>query len=239
MIIYPAIDIRGGKCVRLLKGEFSQQTVYGDDPSEMAAKWEAAGAKYLHLVDLDGALKGRSVNTEAIKKIARTVNIPIQLGGGIRNEEAIAEKFDAGVQRVILGTAAVNDPEFVKRVAQKYNERIVVGIDAKDGYAAVEGWSSVSDLRAVDFAKMMADIGISTVIYTDIATDGTLGGPNLSAMEEMVNAVPEIDVIASGGIATIDDIAALKTTGVAGAITGRALYANTLDLAEAIALAEE
>lgn len=239
MIIYPAIDIKGGSCVRLVQGRLDEDTVYGTNPAEVAKEWEEAGASYIHVVDLDGAFAGKSVNSKCIKEISNAVSVPIQLGGGVRNIAGIENSFFSGVQRVILGTAAVNNPDFVRSAAMLYHGRIVVGIDAKDGYAAIEGWAKVSNLKAVEFAKEMADIGIETIIYTDIATDGMLSGPNLAAMEEMVRAVPNIDVIASGGVSGIEDIIALKSTGVQGVITGKALYTKRLNLAQAIKVAME
>lgn len=233
MRIYPAIDIKDGKCVRLFKGQFDKVTVYGDDPAEMAAKWARLGGEYIHVVDLDGALKGHGVNADAIKRICAAVDVPVQTGGGIRTMEDIRAKLDCGIERVIIGTKAVSDADFVRRAVDKYGERIVIGIDAKDGMVAVEGWEKTSDFRAVEFAKKMADIGVKTVVYTDIATDGTLAGPNTAAMKEMADSV-DIDVIASGGVGNIEHVRALVPCGVEGVITGKALYTNNIDLAEAI-----
>lgn len=233
MRIYPAIDIKDGKCVRLFKGRFDKVTVYGDDPAEMAAKWARLGGEYIHVVDLDGALKGHGVNAGAIKRICAAVDVPVQTGGGIRTMEDIRAKLDCGIERVIIGTKAVSDADFVKRAVDKYGERIVIGIDAKDGMVAVEGWEKTSDFRAVKFAKKMADIGVRTIVYTDIATDGTLAGPNTAAMKEMAQSV-DIDVIASGGVGNIEHVRALVPCGVEGVITGKALYTNNIDLAEAI-----
>lgn len=233
MRIYPAIDIKDGQCVRLLQGRFSDVTVYGNDPAEMARKWEREGGEYIHVVDLDGALKGHGVNAEAIKKICASVNIPVQTGGGIRTMEDIESKLNCGIDRVIIGTKAVSDSDFVKRAVDKYGEKIVIGIDAKDGMAAVEGWEKTSDVKAVDFAKKMADIGVKTIVYTDIATDGTLKGPNIKAMEEMAKNV-KADIIASGGVGNIEHLKALMITGVEGAIVGRALYTGGVNLSEAI-----
>lgn len=237
MRIYPAIDIKDGKCVRLLQGRFSDVTVYGDDPAEMAKKWQALGGQYLHVVDLDGALKGQNANGDVIKKICQSIDIPVQTGGGIRTMEDIEYKLSLGISRVILGTSAVNDPDFVKRAVNKYREKIVVGIDAKDSYVAVEGWEKVSEFTAVEFAKKMESIGVSTIVYTDIATDGTLKGPNIEAMKEMTENV-DMDVIASGGIGHIKDIHNLVPTGVEGVIVGRALYTGNVDLAEAVRITE-
>ena len=196
MRIYPAIDIKDGKCVSLFKGRFDDVTVYGDDPAVMAKKWESLGGEYIHVVDLDGALKGHGVNAEVIKKICSSVNVPVQTGGGIRTMEDIEYKLACGIDRVIIGTKAVTDAEFVKRAVDKYREKIVIGIDAKDSMVAIEGWEQVSDFTAVEFAKKMEAIGVQTIVYTDIATDGTLAGPNVAAMEEMAKSV-KLDVIAS------------------------------------------
>lgn len=236
MRIYPAIDIKEGKCVRLLQGRFSDVTVYGDDPVEMAKKWESLGAEYIHVVDLDGALKGHGVNADIIKKICEAVSVPVQTGGGIRTMEDIEAKLACGIRRVIIGTKAVSSPDFIKEAVEKYGDKIVVGIDAKDGYAAVEGWEKSSGLEAVDMAKNMAAMGVKTIVYTDISTDGTLQGPNIAAMREMAASV-DADVIASGGVGNLEHIKSLEDTGVEGVIVGRALYTGAVDLKEAIELA--
>lgn len=237
MRIYPAIDIKDGKCVRLLRGSFDNVTVYGDNPAEMAKKWEAQGGEFIHVVDLDGALKGHGVNAEAIRSICSAVSVPVQTGGGIRTMEDIEAKLECGLNRVIIGTKAVSDRDFVKKAVEKYGDKIVIGIDAKDGMVAIEGWEKTSEFKAVEFAQMMADLGVKTIVYTDIATDGTLAGPNVAAMKEMVDSV-DIDVIASGGIGNIEHIKALLPTGVEGVIVGRALYTDSVDLAEAIRIAK-
>ncbi len=233
MRIYPAIDIKDGNCVRLLQGRFSDVTVYGDNPVETALKWERLGGDFIHVVDLDGALKGHGVNAEVIKNICAAVNVPVQTGGGIRTMEDIEKKLDCGISRVIIGTSAVKDADFVRRAVDKYKEKIVIGIDAKDGMVAIEGWEQVSEFSAVDFAKRMEKLGVSTIVYTDIATDGTLKGPNIAAMTEMAENTA-LDVIASGGVGKIEDITALSHTGVEGVIIGRALYTGNIDLAEAV-----
>lgn len=233
MRIYPAIDIKDGNCVRLLRGSFSDVTVYGDNPAQMAMKWEELGGEFIHVVDLDGALKGHGVNAEAIRSICKSVNVPVQTGGGIRTMDDIKAKLDCGIERVIIGTKAVSDAEFVKKAVKEYGDRIVIGIDAKDSMVAIEGWEKTSEYTAVEFAKKMVEIGVRTIVYTDIATDGTLMGPNVSAMAEMVKATG-IDIIASGGIGNIEHIKALIPTGVEGVITGRALYTGDLDLREAV-----
>ncbi len=235
MRIYPAIDIKDGKCVRLLKGQFNEVTVYGDNPPEMAQKWEMQGGEFIHVVDLDGAKNGHGVNAEIITKICESVGVPVQTGGGIRTMADIEKKLACGVSRVIIGTSAVRNAEFVKEAVQKYGDKIVIGIDAKDGMVAVEGWEEVSEFGAVEFAKRMEQLGVKTIIYTDIATDGTLQGPNVEAMREMVNSV-SMDVIASGGIGNIEHIKSLIPTGVEGVIVGKALYTDNVDLNEAVKL---
>ncbi|MCD8390462.1 MAG: 1-(5-phosphoribosyl)-5-[(5-phosphoribosylamino)methylideneamino]imidazole-4-carboxamide isomerase [Firmicutes bacterium] len=237
MRIYPAIDIKDGKCVRLLQGRFSDVTVFGDNPADTAKKWESLGGEFIHVVDLDGALKGRGVNEEIIRGICAAVSVPVQTGGGIRSMEDIKSRLNCGVNRVIIGTKAVSDSEFVKRAVDEYGEKIVIGIDAKDGMVAVEGWEKTSDFTAVDFAKKMESLGVKTIVYTDIATDGTLQGPNVAAMAEMVKSTG-LDVIASGGVGDISHIAALKDTGVEGVIVGRALYTGNVNLADALKAAE-
>lgn len=237
MRIYPAIDIKDGNCVRLLQGKFSDLTVYGDNPAEMAKKWESLGGEYIHVVDLDGALKGHGVNAEIIRQICESVSVPVQTGGGIRTMEDIEAKLSCGISRVIIGTKAVSNPDFVRESVKKYGDKIVIGIDAKDGMVAVEGWEKTSDFTALEFAKKMVDLGVKTIVYTDIATDGTLAGPNVEAMREMAATV-NADIIASGGIGNIEHIKALKDTGVEGVIVGKALYTDNVDLSEAIKIAK-
>ncbi|HOV25605.1 MAG TPA: 1-(5-phosphoribosyl)-5-[(5-phosphoribosylamino)methylideneamino]imidazole-4-carboxamide isomerase [Pseudobacteroides sp.] len=237
MKIYPAIDVKDGKCVRLVQGKFSDVTVYADDPVEMALKWEKLGAEYLHVVDLDGARVGEPVNTPVISRMAVNLGIPVQLGGGIRSIEMIEILICKGIQRLILGTSAVNNQELVKKALSTFDNNIVIGIDAKDGFVAIEGWAKTSSFTAIEFAKRMEELGAKTIIYTDINTDGMLSGPNLKAMEEMVKAV-NIDIIASGGVSKIEDIKNLKEVGVSGAIIGKALYTGNIDLAEAIKVAK-
>lgn len=233
MKIYPAIDIKDGKCVRLFKGQFSDVTVYGDSPAEMAKKWESQGGEFIHVVDLDGALKGHGVNAAKIREICESVSVPVQTGGGIRTMEDIEAKFACGIDRVIIGTKAVSDSEFVKRAVDKYGSRIVIGIDAKDGMVAIEGWEKTSEFTAVEFAKKMVSLGVGTIVYTDIATDGTLAGPNVAAMAEMAGAAGA-DIIASGGVGSLEHIKSLVPTGVEGVIVGKALYTDKVNLAEAI-----
>jgi len=234
MMLYPAVDLKDGKCVRLLQGRFDTITSYGDDPVAMARKWADLGAEYLHVVDLDGARSGKAGNREIIKAMAAAVDIPVQTGGGVRTESDVDELLSAGLARVILGTSAVRDRDMVNRVLRRYGDRIVIGIDAKDGYVAIEGWESGSQLEAVAFAREMAGLGAKTVIYTDIATDGTLAGPNLPAMRDMVEQ-SGMSVIASGGVGNVADLLALREIGAAGAITGKAIYTGAIDLADALA----
>lgn len=239
MVIYPAIDIRNGKCVRLTEGRFDRETVFGDCPADMAAAWEAAGASFLHVVDLDGALRGQSVNLDAIAEIVRRVQLPVQLGGGIRTMENIEAALALGMDRVILGSAAVRNPVLVEAACARYGERIVVGIDAKYGVAAVEGWGVSGGVSAKALAKKMADAGVRRVIYTDISRDGTLGGVNVEAAANLAKA-SGLAVIASGGVRSMADIRAVRAAepdGVEGVIVGKAIYTGALDLSEALAFA--
>ncbi|NMA65798.1 MAG: 1-(5-phosphoribosyl)-5-[(5-phosphoribosylamino)methylideneamino]imidazole-4-carboxamide isomerase [Clostridiaceae bacterium] len=228
MIIYPAIDIRGAKCVRLTQGRYDEMTVFSDDPKSVALKFQSLGAKYLHIVDLDAA-RGENNNRELIIDIAKNLNIPVQTGGGIRSLEDIEQVLNSGIQRVIIGTTAVKNPQIVSEAVRLYGSKIAVGIDAKDGLIAIEGWENITDINAVEFAKKMESLGVQTVIYTDIATDGMLSGPNVDAMGEMVRET-NLHVIASGGVAKIEDLRALKKTGVSGVIVGKALYTGDIDL---------
>lgn len=241
MIIFPAIDIRGGKCVRLLKGDFAKETVFSDKPEDMAKKWQAQGAAFLHLVDLDGALKGKSQNLATVEKILAAVDIPVELGGGIRTMENIDEVLKLGVRRVILGSVAVRSPELVREACAKYGDRIVVGIDAKDGIVAVDGWGVSGNVEATVLAKEMKKAGVKTIIYTDISRDGTLAGVNVEATAKLARE-SGVNIVASGGVKSIDDIKALKPyekDGIEGVIVGKSIYMGTLDLAEAIAIASK
>lgn len=235
MMLYPAVDLKNGKCVRLLQGRFDAITEYGDDPVAMARKWAALGAEALHVVDLDGARSGVAGNREIIKAMAAAVDIPVQTGGGIRTPADVEELLCAGLARVILGTSAVKNRVMVKEMLDRHGSRIVIGIDAKDGFVSVDGWETGSGLEAVAFAREMAGLGAKTVIYTDIATDGTLAGPNLTAMRDMIEQ-SGMEVIASGGVGSVADLLALKEIGAAGAITGKAIYTGAIDLAEALAV---
>ena len=235
MRIYPAIDIRGGKAVRLYKGDFAQETVFGE-PAEMAKKWEAAGGEFLHLVDLDGARAGKSMNLDVVKEIIAAVNIPVELGGGIRTMENIDEVLAAGVQRVILGSVAAKNPALVKEACAKYGDRVVVGIDAKDGIVAVDGWEVSGDVEVTVLAKEMAKAGVKTIIYTDISRDGTLEGVNVEATAQLARE-SGIKIVASGGVKSIDDVKALlpyEKEGIEGVIVGKSIYMGTLDLTEAV-----
>lgn len=233
MRIYPAIDIRGGNCVRLLNGDYGRETVYGSSPALTAEGWERSGADFIHVVDLDGAKSGGSENRAAVGEICARVSVPVQQGGGIRSLEDIDAVLALGVQRVIIGTAAVKNPAMVKEAVKRHGEKIAVGIDAKNGFAATDGWTKVSGKTAVEFALEMRDMGVKTVIYTDISTDGTLGGPNVKAMREMVRATG-MDIIASGGVGRAEDLDALSETGVEGVIVGRALYTGNLKLEDIV-----
>ena len=240
MLIIPAIDIKGGKCVRLKQGRADQETIFSDDPVAMGLKWQDAGAQLLHVVDLDGAFSSKPQNLEVIRGLRRALTIPMQLGGGIRTLDTIAMYLDMGIDRVILGTVIWKDPELVARALAAYPGRIAVGLDAKDGLLAVEGWTQTSTLKVLDAAKSLEPLKPAALIYTDIARDGVKRGVNIEATKNLAQAV-DLPIIASGGVSTIDDIAALlplEPFGVMGVITGRALYDGSLDLAEAIRLAQ-
>ncbi|KAB7665798.1 1-(5-phosphoribosyl)-5-[(5-phosphoribosylamino)methylideneamino]imidazole-4-carboxamide isomerase [Bacillus sp. B1-b2] len=234
--LYPAIDMRGGKCVRLLQGDYDKETVYGDSPFEMAKSFASQGASWIHMVDLDGAKDGRRVNDAFVIKAAKELDVPIQIGGGIRTEEDIAHYLDNGVSRVIIGSIAVSQPEFAMDMIKKYGKAIAIGIDAKNGFVATHGWISTSEIKAIELGKRFADAGCETFIFTDIATDGMLSGPNLTAIEEMA-IVTQKEVIASGGVSSINDLQLLKekhVNGVVGAIIGKALYEGRFSLQEAL-----
>ena len=239
MIIIPAIDLKDGKCVRLLQGRKEDVTVYSDNPAEMARKWVDMGARLLHVVDLDGAFTGKQKNFNSISEIRKAIHIPIEVGGGIRNIGRIETLIDLGVDRTIIGTSAVKDPDMVKDACEKFPGKVLVGIDAKDGKVAVKGWVEITELGAIKFAKQMQDIGAAGIIYTDISRDGMLTGPNIEAMAKMVKAV-DIPVIASGGVSKLDDIKDLKKIdNLWGVITGKALYSGALDLKAAIEISQE
>ena len=239
MILYPAIDLKDGACVRLLRGEMEAATVFGTDPAAQASAFEDAGCRWLHLVDLNGAFAGAPVNGAAVEDILGAVSVPVQLGGGIRDRATIEVWLAKGVARVILGTAALRDPDLVRAAAAAYPGRVAVGIDARDGRVAVQGWAETSDVTALDLARRFEDAGVAAIIYTDIERDGAMQGPNVAATAALARAV-SIPVIASGGVSSIDDLRALRASGAPldGAISGRALYEGRLDLAEAVALME-
>ncbi|MGL6221371.1 MAG: 1-(5-phosphoribosyl)-5-[(5-phosphoribosylamino)methylideneamino]imidazole-4-carboxamide isomerase [Lacrimispora sphenoides] len=234
MQLYPAIDLKDGQCVRLKQGEFKEITVYSQKPEEVAALWQSQGATFLHLVDLDGALAGRSVNEKVIKKIADTVSMPIELGGGIRSEEAIESMLSLGVARVIIGTKAVENPEFIRDMVKKFGQdRIVAGVDAKDGMVAVEGWEKISGITASELCNRMKEYGVRHIVYTDISRDGMLTGPNVEYTKKLTEETG-MDIIASGGMSSMEDLRQLYRAGVRGAIIGKALYEKRIDLKEAI-----
>lgn len=236
MILYPAIDLKDGNCVRLYKGEMDQATVFSDNPAAQALSFQEAGCEWLHLVDLNGAFAGEPVNAAPVEAILKECNIPAQLGGGIRDIATIERWLDKGLARVILGTIAVRDPELVKEAARLFPGKVAVGIDARDGMVAVEGWAETTDVTALDLAKKFEDVGVAAIIYTDIDRDGAMQGPNVAATAALANAV-NIPVIASGGVSSMDDLKALKACGAPlnGAISGRALYDGAIDVAKAAA----
>jgi phosphoribosylformimino-5-aminoimidazole carboxamide ribotide isomerase len=236
VLILPAIDIRGGQCVRLRQGDYSQETVFGSDPAVVARRWVAQGASYLHLVDLDGAKQGRLVNEASVRAIVAAVNVPCQLGGGLRIESDIAEALRWGVERVIIGTKALKDPKWFHAVTREFPGRIVLGIDARDGLVATEGWLETSQRPAVDLARQCTQLPLSAIIYTDISRDGMLEGPNIDGLRQMVETV-DVPIIASGGVTTLEDIKRLTQLRLAGCIIGRALYEGRIDLAQALLVA--
>lgn len=233
LTIYPAIDMRGGKCVRLLQGDYDQETIYGNSPFDMAKSFAEDGAEWIHMVDLDGAKDGMRVNDRFVIEAAQKLQVKIQIGGGIRSEEDIRHYLESGVNRVIIGSIAVSNPEFSIEMIKKYGGKIAVGIDAKNGYVATHGWLDTSELKAVDLGKRFAEAGAETFIFTDIATDGTLAGPNIDAVCEMAEVTGK-NVIASGGVSSLADLKAITSKGIQGAIVGKALYENRFTLKEAL-----
>ena len=230
MKLYPAIDIKNGQCVRLQQGVFEATTVYSSEPFQIAKQFEEVGAKFLHIVDLDGALQGMGANDEALAEIIKNVTIPVEIGGGIRTMQDIEHRLNMGVARVILGTKAVESPEFVKEAIAKFGaDKIVIGIDAKDGMVAIKGWETISNVDAVTLALSMKDLGVKTIIYTDISKDGMLCGPNLVQTARMVEATG-LDIVASGGVSSMEDLEQLENIGVEGAILGKAIYEKRVDL---------
>lgn len=236
MILYPAIDMKGGQAVRLLRGDMAAATVFSDDPAAQARAFADAGAEWLHLVDLDGAFAGRPVNADAVAGILTAVTIPVQLGGGIRDRPTVERWLDAGIARVILGTVAIEDPDLVREAATAHPGRVAVGIDARAGKVATRGWAQATEVDATDLARRFQDAGVAALIYTDIDRDGAMAGPNVAATKGLADAV-DVPVIASGGVSSLDDLRALAAAGrIAGAISGRALYDGAIDLGEALAL---
>lgn len=236
MILFPAIDLKDGSCVRLLRGEMDQATVFNTDPSDQAARFAAQGCEWLHVVDLDGAFAGKPANVPAVEAILKAVTIPVQLGGGIRDLATIERWLGAGISRVILGTAALRDPDLVRQACRLHAGRIAVGIDARDGFVAVEGWAATSSVRAIELAQRLQDAGAAALIYTDIDRDGALGGVNLDATVQLALAI-ETPVIASGGVSSLADLQAIRqeeATGIVGVIAGRALYDGRVGLAQAL-----
>jgi phosphoribosylformimino-5-aminoimidazole carboxamide ribotide isomerase len=239
MIIIPAVDIKNGKCVRLLQGRMEDETVYSDDPGAMAAKWAGLGAPMIHVIDLDGAFAKSPQNLVSIRKILQAVNVPIQLGGGIRNEETVHQYLEMGVKRVIIGTEAIKKPSFVKKVCRNHPQQIVVGIDARNGRVAIDGWTQTTRVDAIDLAREFEDCGVAAINFTDIQRDGMQSGPNLEATRRLAETV-SIPVVASGGVSSLEDVKdllPLQASGVIGVIIGKALYSGTLDLKAALDIA--
>jgi len=235
-IIYPSIDIRGGRCVRLVQGDYNRETVYHENPLEVALSWEAEGAAWIHVVDLDGAKEGKPVNDALIGEIARAVRVPVQTGGGLRTERDVERLLELGVSRVVLGTAAIEDRPFVERVLKTYGDKVAIGIDARNGYVATRGWLETSEVKAEELAVQLAERGAKTFIFTDISRDGMMRGPNVEAVVALARASGQ-SVIASGGVSRLDDLERLAqhaSDGVAGAIVGKALYTGDIRLREAI-----
>lgn len=239
MKIYPAIDLFEGKAVRLVKGDYDRMTVYSDDPAEVAVRFKEAGAGYIHTVDLEGARLGSPVNFEVIKRIKNETGLFVETGGGIRSEASIEKYLNAGIDRVILGTSAVKDGKLLKKAIESFGEGIAVGIDIKDGYVAVSGWMEKTGIKAFDFFGQMKDIGVKTIICTDISRDGMMEGPNKELYKSLSSAFSGIDIIASGGVSGLTDIEELKSAGLSGAIIGKAYYTGAVDLRKAIEVADD
>lgn len=233
MEVWPAIDLRAGRCVRLQQGDYQRETVFGDDPGAMARHWVAEGARRLHIVDLDAARAGRPIQLPSIRRIVEQSGVPCQLGGGVRGQAAIEEMLDLGIERLVVGTAAVRQPDWFRQMCRQFPGRLALGIDARGGRVATDAWLSTSELSALDLARSFAGEPLAAIVYTDIARDGMLTGPNLEAMAQMQSAV-DVPVIASGGVSSVADVARLAEAGLAGCIIGRALYEGALSLAEAL-----
>lgn len=239
MEIWPAIDLRGGNCVRLRQGDYDQETVFNNRPADVAKSFADAGASCLHVVDLDGAREGTPVNLPAVEEILQALNaydtsFRVELGGGIRDEQSIAELLDFGLDRLVVGTSAIKHTDWFEGIVDRFPGKLVLGVDARDGYVATDGWLETSQTHAIDITKRFLGKPLAAVVYTDIATDGMMQGPNVAAMVEMQQAMGNLPVVASGGVTTIDDVRRLKDAGLAAAIIGRALYEGTIDLAEAV-----
>lgn len=242
MKIWPAIDLRGGKCVRLRQGDYAQETVFNDEPAVVARQFADAGARCLHVVDLDGAREGAPVNLPAVEEILDALNsynepFSVELGGGIRDEQAIAELLDFGLDRLVVGTSAIKHTDWFEGIIERFPGKLVLGVDARDGLVATDGWLETSKTNAVELAQRFIGKPLAAIVYTDIATDGMMQGPNVAAMAEMQAAMGEVSVVASGGVTTLDDVQKLKDAGLSGAIIGRALYEGTIDLAAALKIA--
>ncbi len=238
MQIWPAIDLRGGKCVRLRQGDYAQETVFSDDPVAVALGFQASGAQHLHIVDLDGAREGLPVNLPAVQDILAAVDMQCELGGGVRDEQSIAELLGFGLSRLVVGTSAIKRPEWFTDTCRAFPNQLVLGIDARDGWVATDGWQETSSTSAVKLAQQFAGEPLAAIVYTDIATDGMMAGPNVAAMKQMQDAM-ELPVVASGGVTTVDDVRMLAKAGLAAVIIGRALYEGAFELSDAIAIAEE
>ena len=233
MKIWPAVDIRGGQCVRLIQGDYDQETVYGANPADMAIRWASDGAGQIHLVDLDGARDGSTANRQAVAEIVNSVQVPCQLGGGIRDRVTVAEYLGLGVERLVIGTKAQKDPDWLSAICKEFPERIVIGLDARSGMVATDGWLQTSDTPASELAKRYSKLPIAGIVYTDITRDGMLKGPNLEALKDIIDAV-DVPVIASGGVTTSGDVTEIAKLGAAGCIIGRSLYEGKMTLADAM-----
>ncbi len=233
MQIYPAIDIKDGKAVRLVQGKFDEVTVFNDNPADAAKAWADAGATYIHIVDLDGARYGKSFIIDVLKEISEKYDIPVQTGGGVRTLDDVTARIEAGASRVIIGTAAVKNPELVKKAVELYGDKIAVGVDAKDGLVAIKGWEEVSDITAVDLCLKMKSFGVKTIIYTDISKDGMMCGPNIASTKELIEKTG-LEIIASGGVSKIDDLENVNAINAQGVIIGKALYNGAINLKDAI-----
>jgi phosphoribosylformimino-5-aminoimidazole carboxamide ribotide isomerase len=235
MELLPAIDIRGGRCVRLVQGDYDRETVFDEDPAEAAKRWWRAGASRLHVVDLDGAREGRPINTETVERIVGAVDVPVQVGGGMRSLESVRRYLEGGVERAVVGTAAVGSEALLHELLERFPERIVVGVDARDGVVVTEGWTDVSGVDAAGFVHGLAEAGVPRIVYTDTLRDGTLTAPNYTAIEDILALGLRLRVIYAGGVSSVEQLRRLAGTGVEGAIIGRALYTGDIDLAEALA----